>query len=154
MKFFRKMYQKSKEQKGFTLVEMIVVLVIIAILAAITIPALLKYIDKAKDKQIIINARTAYLAAETAASEAYAAGTSVPTSKLLKFNQDTTRTATDVEKNACQLTGISQNYVCIVTVDSQWKITQVKFGQGDKTATLDVNSSATWTVSNSTLTLN
>ena len=73
MKFFRKMYQKSGEQGGFTLVEMIVVLVIIAILAAITIPALLKYIDKAKDKQLVINARTAYLAAETAASEAYAA---------------------------------------------------------------------------------
>lgn len=144
MKFLRKMYQKSKEQKGFTLVEMIVVLVIIAILAAITIPALLKYIDKAKDKQIIINARTAYLAAETAASEAYAADVSPA---AITFNQGGGTSATqaikDVEKNASDLTGIKKTYTCTATVDNQWKIQKVTYGQDGKTVELDLTSSNT-----------
>ena len=50
------------------------VLVILAILAAIMVPALTGWIDKAKEKQIVINARTAYLAAQTIASERYAKG--------------------------------------------------------------------------------
>ena len=42
------MKRMRKDNKGFTLVELIVVLVILAILAAILVPALLGYIDKAK----------------------------------------------------------------------------------------------------------
>ena len=142
------MYQKSKEQKGFTLVEMIVVLVIIAILAAITIPALLKYIDKAKDKQIIINARTAYLAAETAASEAYGAGVTVSTGSAIKFDKDGNKNSTptsisEVANNASELTGITKAYDCTVAVDSKWKITKVTFSQDGKTVELDPTASAT-----------
>ena len=64
--------EKRGSKKGFTLVELIVVLVILAILMAILVPSLVKWIDKAKDKQILIDARTAYLAAQTLASEHYA----------------------------------------------------------------------------------
>ena len=55
------MFKKLKEnkKKGFTLVELIVVLVILAILAALLIPALTKYIDKAKNKSIVAETRQA-----------------------------------------------------------------------------------------------
>lgn len=155
MKFFRKMYQKSGEQGGFTLVEMIVVLVIIAILAAITIPALLKYIEKAKDKQLIVNARTAYLAAETAASEAYAAG--YTDDKEFTFTETTVEAGNDNEKkvmnNATDLTGITAKYECKVETDGKWKVQKVTFKSKSsdgtkvvKTAELDVKSGSDWTV--------
>lgn len=67
---------KKKNNKGFTLVELIVVLVILAILAAILVPALLGYIDRAKEQQIVLNARSVYTAAQAEFSDAYAAAKS------------------------------------------------------------------------------
>jgi prepilin-type N-terminal cleavage/methylation domain-containing protein len=61
-------------REGFTLVEVIVVIVIIAILAAIGVPALTGYIDKANDKQYIAQARNAMIAVRTVIDEAYADG--------------------------------------------------------------------------------
>lgn len=66
------MFKKLKEKKGFTLVELIVVLVILAILAALLIPALTGYIDKAKKKDVIAETRQTVMAAQTVVDEAYA----------------------------------------------------------------------------------
>lgn len=65
---------KENKKKGFTLVELIVVLVILAILAALLVPALTGYIDKAKEKQIIAETRQCVMAAQTLADELYALG--------------------------------------------------------------------------------
>lgn len=59
----------KKNKKGFTLVELIVVLVILAILAAIAIPSMMKYVNDARDKTLIAEARNAYTAAQAIASE-------------------------------------------------------------------------------------
>lgn len=67
--------QKRRSKKGgFTLVELIVVLVILAILAALLIPALTGYIDKAKQKRIVAETRQVVMAAQTLADEDYANG--------------------------------------------------------------------------------
>ena len=70
----KKLWNKKNDKKGFTLVELIVVLIILAILAALLIPALTGYIDKAKNKQIIAETRQAVMAAQTLLDEVYAQG--------------------------------------------------------------------------------
>lgn len=65
---------KCSDTKGFTLVEVIVVLVILAILAAILIPAMTGWIDKAKEKRLLLACRTCVLAAQTLADQQYGRG--------------------------------------------------------------------------------
>lgn len=67
-----KKLRKMKNQKGFTLVEVIVVLVILAIMAAILIPSLVGYIDKARENSIVTETRSVVQAVQTLASEKYA----------------------------------------------------------------------------------
>ena len=67
---FQMLYSKNKK-RGFTLVELIVVLVILAILAALLIPALTGYIDKAKKDQVIAETRMLHEAIQTEMVEIY-----------------------------------------------------------------------------------
>lgn len=62
----------KKDQKGFTLVEVIVVLVILAIMAAVLIPSLIGYIDKSRQNTVVSETRSIVTAVQTLASEKYA----------------------------------------------------------------------------------
>ena len=61
-----------KNRRGFTLVELIVVLASLAVLASLLIPALTGYIDRAKRDQVVAETRMLHEAVQTVASEAYA----------------------------------------------------------------------------------
>ena len=63
---------KKNTKHGFTLVELIVVLVILAILAALLIPALTGYIDKARKSQVVAETRALTQAVQTEMSTVYA----------------------------------------------------------------------------------
>ena len=64
------MQKKEKNtSKGFTLVELIVVLVILAILAAFMIPALIQYIERSLEASDLIEVRAAYIDVLTAVTE-------------------------------------------------------------------------------------
>lgn len=99
--------KKKMNNKGFTLVELIVVLVILAILAAILVPTLLGYIDRAKKEKDFSTAQTIRVAYQSAIADAYA-----------KWNG--TGTLTVDEKVVWQLIGATP-----------------KTGEGAKGATLD-----------------
>lgn len=69
-----KRLKKSKNKKGFTLIEIIVVLVILGILAAIAVPAVMGYIDEAKDSKYIAEARSIYVVVQTEEAKAETLG--------------------------------------------------------------------------------
>ncbi len=143
------MFKKLKEnkKKGFTLVELIVVLVILAILAALLIPALTGYIDKAKNKSIVAETRQVVMAAQTVVDEKYANAT----------NGTVTLTEDDIKeiKELAEVKGtftVSDITIATTTtsgetttVTNKGKITKLVYTSADKTRTCEYEPGATGT---------
>jgi len=68
-----KLMQVLKNRKGFTLMELIVVLIIIAILMAALLPTLIGWINESRENSLRVEGRTALLAIQTTTT--HAAGT-------------------------------------------------------------------------------
>ncbi len=116
--------KKLKEKKGFTLVELIVVLVILAILAALLIPALTGYIDKAKEKQIIAETRQVVMAAQTLIDEEY--GAVNPGGNTIKgLQNDDTDPFT--AKKIADLAEVQATNITSVDVDNNARVTKVVY---------------------------
>ena len=101
------MKKLRKNDKGFTLVELIVVLVILALLAAILVPALLGYIDKAKKEKNYQAAQEVHTAVQALATESYGKGDEKPTMSLEDI------------KNLAGIDNLGEVYV-------KWKTTDAK----------------------------
>lgn len=126
---------RNNKKKGFTLVELIVVLVILAILAALLIPALTGYIDKAKQKQIIAETRQTVMAAQTIIDEQYATvnvGTTIQTEVTVGTKTEiaangTITLSSDEVKTLAEVKGTIES----ITVDSKAKILTLKYTNGN-----------------------
>ena len=123
--------QKRRSKKGgFTLVELIVVLVILAILAALLIPALTGYIDKAKEKKIVAETRQIVTAAQTLYDEDYGAG--LTTSAATGYSTGTGAQFT--EQKVKDLSEVNTGSFTIKVANG--KISEVKYTNG-KTCTFN-----------------
>ena len=144
------MFKKLNEnKKGFTLVELIVVLVILAILAALLVPALTGYIDKAKRKSIVAETRQAVMAAQTLVDEEYAKQT---TGTTISFVADTaTPTAGQIKvgeiNKLAETSGTITPGTITITAYSDatsgGKVTKLEYTKGGMTCTYDPNNTIT-----------
>lgn len=121
----KKFTQNLRKKKGFTLVEVIIVLVILAILAAILIPSLSGYIDKANQKAAIANCRSFVLAAQTIGSETYgekgALATGTNGTVVAKDFTDATFALAELDSKA---------YKADIVMTAKGKVTSVDFYDG------------------------
>ena len=116
----------KNKKKGFTLVELIVVLAILAILAAMLVPALTGYIDKANEKKVMAAARQYGVAAQSVVSDAYATNDIV--NELTIYDNQTTKVTLtsgsgDVTKLAASFKSLAEpaknDYAVFTVTDSK-----------------------------------
>ena len=123
---------RKANRKGFTLVELIVVLVILAILAAILVPALLGYIDRAREKQDVLNAKACLEAAQVEFVEAYGADYPIKNGNVLGLPAKAKVSGTDygdidvtqcpeVANRILDTAGVGQPYIFIVATGNSGK---------------------------------
>lgn len=91
--------KQNKKKKGFTLIELIIVIAIIAILAAIAIPNFLSIQRKAKVKADIASAKTVYDATSALIAEGKIVPGTIDTANLANITEITTKApAGDVQE--------------------------------------------------------
>lgn len=127
------MKKSMQKNKGFTLVELIVVLVILAILAAILVPALLGYIDRAKGQQVVLNAKACLTAAQAEMSSLYATAkdTSKPMTSMPSASSTRILNTADVPADNLVI-GVKEG-----GKHDNFTVVYVKYVEGDSTLYLD-----------------
>ena len=129
----------KNKKKGFTLVELIVVLAILAILAAMLVPALTGYIDKANAQKVVATTRQVVMAAQSEVTEEYANSSNAKLTAATISNSTSDDSGKKLYTDICTLAEVSVDKNGIKAIEISYNekgvVTTVKVTQNGKTCT-------------------
>lgn len=142
--------RKKKDNKGFTLVELVVVIAILALLVGLLAPQYTKYVEKARKSSDASNLENMVKAVEVAIAE------TDDTKRVAKgkYKIEISTTASSITKDAATSAAASPEFEAIKgTLGDQWTATKLKSqnwgGKGTNTsisATITVDSDGSFNV--------
>lgn len=147
------MMKKVKETKGFTLAELLIVVAIIAVLVAVSIPIFTSKLEKSREATDIANQRAAKAAVVVAILDGEINGTAIDTSTTYYYDAAkgvvTTTSPTTGYGKGTGATGDADNKQDNYDPGKPYKngIISIVFGTGANTATL------TWSVGGTSFTV-
>ncbi len=119
------MTEKRMKRAGFTLIELIVVLAILAVLAGIAVPSMVGWVDRARESQVLLEARNAYISLETLVAEA-------------SIEKDVSQIVTeDIDEEVLwEMAGITDDQVILEFQVEEGEITEFRYEKGGRAAVL------------------
>ena len=87
----KKLRELKKNKKGFTLIEIIVVVVILAVLMAVAVPSVMKYLSEADNAKYMAQARTVMTTAQAEMAKAYAGDKKIDAEEWAAMISDTAK---------------------------------------------------------------
>ena len=130
---------KKLNKKGFTLIEIIVVVVVLAVLMAVAVPSVLKYVNEADNAKFMAQGRSVMNMAQTELVKAYVGDSKVTEAEAKKLQSEAGTLYNEDGMSVTDVVIYVGNTALTVTVNSDGSLTPAGTALPENSDTTNIN---------------